>query len=500
MMTIWERIRIHWKEWTPVALGVAMLVLTIFAYLRLLESRKPVRVTFSTGGKLGFRYHLFHTMPEVGRVHGLVISTDIEDSTKAMAMLDAGTCDFALIQGGFDLSRHPNLRLATPMMVETMHLLVKEKLTEEVGAHLGALRGKRLLLGSNPRTGGHFLAVDILKFVGLNPPADGSPGDYFSEAYPLKNLDDSTPPEKWPDAVFLMSIPPAAQLKRLVTTRRYRLVALPLARAYVTSSQQGNDAVPQRLSGEHPAEDAVRRESVIEQVIPAYTYQVDPAVPPVDLPTIGTRLLLVTHRAVRPKVVERMLDTLFDESFRSLLNPSIDPALLQEAPALPLHPGAILYRDRGKPIVTDTLVGTLANTVTVVGPLSGTVLFLWHWVRQFTRRNRERAFESAMKRVRDIETRAVAEERSSAPDREHLFALQDELARLKSAALDHFCQGEIMNPEQLSSVLNQVNHACDTISRLIAHQRDSCSEPSRDSGTAPAFASGVDTTRSAAAT
>ena len=186
---------------------------------------------------------------------------------------------------------------------EPLHLLVKPAIGPEVTRWLLKLEGRRVNLGERG-SGTYCLASAVLAFAGLEP------GRYVAEHRSYAELMAEEDPAALPDAVFTVSTLPSRLARHLVAAHGYRLVELPFAEAFALSTLDESRAI---APGD-PAEE-VRREHVYETVIPAFTYGVEPGVPPAPTHTLGTRLLLVARTSVPAEVVERLIDVLFASQF-----------------------------------------------------------------------------------------------------------------------------------------------------------------------------------------
>jgi hypothetical protein len=262
---------------------------------------------------------------------------------------------------------------------------------------------------------------------------------------------------------------------RLIRSRGYRLVPLPFAEALSLNA----------LTGEGPGKGDARdieRRTVSDTIIPAFTYQMEPAVPPEPLHTLGTRLLLVANDRVPPESIERMIEAVFSPRFAHTTHPPLDHSVLALPPSLDLHPGRVKYEERRLPFISNQKVGVLSNTLSVLGALTGGVVFLWQWWRQRERARQEELFGNYMLQVAGIERRAAEFELSATLQLDPLIDLQRELLRLKSDALDRFAAGEVGGQAALSDLLMPINAARDHIGDLILHVREGIEEEAEAGG------------------
>jgi hypothetical protein len=321
-------------------------------------------------------------------------------------------------------------------------------------------------------SGTHALAGAVLGFVGLAP----GPGGYTPSTLSYADLMGESDRARLPDAVFAVSLPPAPVVKRLAERHRFRLVPLPFASAFALEEPPG---------GGPPAPRGVVRNEVNEALIPAFTYGVDPPVPPEPARTLGTRLLLVAHKDVSPEAIGRVLDTAFTTRFARLALPPLDAKVLDLPSSLPPHDGTRAYLDRNKPLIAEDVIDLLEKELSIGGVVVGGVFFLWRWFLRRVRRRHDLGFGHYLRRVLDVERRAQALESSAEIDLAELLRLQDDLGRLRCEALERFAEGELGGEELMSGFLAHAGDARSYLTRLILHVRDTLEERAQAEGRPP---------------
>jgi TRAP-type uncharacterized transport system substrate-binding protein len=474
-----RRIRRRFRGWGIAGIGVAALFLAAATYFRDLQQRRTIGVTASAGDTSGLRYQLLQALASEAGGHKLKIRlVETGGWSEMVDLVDQGTLDFALIQGGFDLTKHKNIREVAGLNLEPLHLLVKQEIESDVANDLRALKGKVVNLGSGPSTATYYLAQEVLSFAGLSGPSDQGPGDYRPTTFAPDELFEKKDRSALPDALFIVSTLPSVPVQELVRRYNFRLVPLPFDEAFALGALSQGELAPaatRSASGGAREDQAVTvlREHVTDVVIPRFTYQVKPPVPDSELHTLGTRLLLVSHKDTAPEAVYRVLDCIFNTRFAKVLHPPLDPKLLHDLPEAPWHRGTLAYLDRDKPLITGDFMAQVANAVQIGVPLLGSLFCLWQWFHQRSRFRRERSFESYIYKVTDIESRAMEIELAARIDLQSLISLQRDLERIKTDALRKFAEGEMEGAELLSSFLAHVNDARNYLTRLILHQRDS---------------------------
>lgn len=384
-----------------------------------------------------------------------------------LGRIDAGEIDFALVSGALRADRFTHVREVAPLYTEALHLLVKQELAPDVARGFAALRGKVVNFGlAGSSTDG--LAKTVLSLAD-NVRFDGSePAPMIARHEDPGLIDDILSRggrAALPDVVFDLATLPSKIALDYVHKADYRLVAVPFADAFRLSAMISDEAVA--ADGE-----TVERLYTLDTTIPAFTYRIEPPVPEQPLHTLGVPLMLVTHEGVSARTVEQVLETVFDSRFARMHQPPLERSLLAMPARLPLHPGALSFRQRDKPMLTQDDVEALSNGFSVVGALVGGGLFLWQAWRQRRQSRRDELFGGYLVRVADVE-RGVAElELASTIDLEALIALQRDLLRIKATALEDFAGGRLGGQAALFDLLGPINGARDHIAQLLLHVRE----------------------------
>ncbi|MHC5543547.1 type 2 periplasmic-binding domain-containing protein, partial [Singulisphaera rosea] len=279
---------------------------------------------------------------------------------------------------------------------------------------------------------------------------------------------------------FMTSTLPTPAIRELVSKYRYRLIPLPFREAFALGALTAEE--PDR----RPASDqgiALLKEHIYDVVIPAFTYQIDPGVPPQTIHTLGARVLLVANRKVDSGVVDRLLETIFHTHFLKNLLPLQGFAVRDAIPEIPWHPAALRYIQKDDPLVTSSMLEQLGEIVAIFGPTSGGLFCVWQWFRQRTRFHRERSFEAYISKVTALERRAMDLE-LNAPFETNLLGdlhnLHRELGKLKAEALGHFSRGELDGTELITSFLAHINDARTHLTGMIRRLREDAAQKPHD--------------------
>lgn len=464
-----------WRTRVAPLLLVAAIVLAAFAAYKFLwgtnETERNLRM--SAGSKRGTRNELAEFLVERSEPRQLHIELiETSGSVDTLRRVDAGEIDLALVQGGLEMSEKTNVRQLAALYVEPLHLLVREGMYDAVKNNFGALRGRRINL-STAGSGTNLLAREVLEFGGLRASSsDGSPAfepstlGHDAILSRLDKISDSSGDRRQqliaelPDAFFLVATMPSLVAKRLAQEAGYRLVSLPFGEAFGLVSVEEETGDKDRIAQLH-----------LKRIkIPKFTYGVVPPVPSEPCLTIGTRLLLISHKDVPADVVTRVLPLIYEGAIEKLYD--LEP-LDEVLPEYALHKGAIEYRSRNKPIVRSEIVNTLQRLAAVGGPLLGAALALygfWRW-RQVLR------FESYFREVLRLKmlAKGIQLDEEAAPvegnRRQYLEAHLDELQR---RAIYDFSRGYFRGEGVIFNLMSLISDTRQTISQL---EPDSAAAP-----------------------
>ena len=398
------------------------------------------------------------------RRHGLVVELTNRPvgAIEALELIDSpNPIDIALVAGGVTKRDYPNVRQVTALTTMPMHLLARPELAE---GGLARLKGCRLNLAPAD-SATNAVARDILDFAGFRPPREGTSGDYVASTLSspeierrLARLQAATGPgreqvlRELPDAFFNLTPMPSILARDLVAIAGYRLVPLPFAEAYCLD----------RLNQTAPGEIRVDRASFTSTDIPAYTYGIDPAVPPAPCRTVMTRLLLIAYAPTPPDAISRLLATVFDGPVARLADPV---PLRGQVPLFPFHPGTETFMRRNEPFLTPELLAGVGKAGGGLGALaSGIVAFYG-----FLRLRQLRRFEAYYHEIRRIELIARGQESDPGAPSDgaalHRY-LEDRLLDLKSQVLKDFAEGGLKGEGLMSGIVALVNDTRASLDRL----------------------------------
>jgi TRAP-type uncharacterized transport system substrate-binding protein len=470
-----RRLRLIVWKWVAPLVGVTALGLAVFLYFHTPRER-AFRLIVTAGDPLDTRHELAEVLRDEVRARGLTLELrGTVGSEQALDQVEARAVDLALVQGGLAVDGRPNVRQVAALQVEPLHLLVKKELSGEASSHLTALEGKTVNPGE-VGSGTHTLSVEVLGFAGLQPRAGGPGRGYVPVPMSRQQMLGQQDTARLPDAVFIVSSLPSRTAKVLVTRHGYRLVPLRFGEAFALEALSNEER--RGRSQRH----RIDKGRTFAATVPAFTYSVEPPVPAAPLPSLGNRLLLVAHKDVAPQAVLQLVEAVYATEFARIIRPALDPKLMEAPPEFPWHAGARLYQERNQPLVSGELVEYAHKALAIAGAAASGLVVLWQWVKLRNQSLRGEEFKRYINRVTRVEEQAMQIERGHEMDLRALLALQDQLGRLKTEALDRFTEGELEGKELMAAYLAQVNDARAYLTRLISQRRETLEGRARSEG------------------
>jgi TRAP-type uncharacterized transport system substrate-binding protein len=453
--------RLIWK-WVVPLVGVAALGVAVYAYFHAPRNRS-FHLTALAGSTVSTRHQLAEMLrPELEQCGLSLEIRSSHGSEEALDLVNQGQIDLAFVQGGLGVGDRPNVRLVAMLQIEPLHLLVKKELADKVAERLAALDGKTVDIGE-PATGTHTLAAAVLAFAGLTPHVEGKPGGYVVKELDHAKLTTAKRADL-PDAIFLVASLPSLVTTHLVRHHGYQLVPLPFGEAFALSSLAEEKGQP------HTSH-TIDKAHTYATTIPAFTYGVEPPTPPVALPTLGTRLLVVANKDVDPRAIERMIECIYGSKFAQVIRPPLDAKMMDMPPELPWHDGAEAFRQSTRPLVSGDVLNLAQKGTVILGSVGSGAVVLWGWLRRRRQTRKGQEFRKLLNDVTRLDEDAMYMEESGKANVELLLGVRRQLAALRSKVLDRFAEGELDDNELMSSFLAHVNSSRDNLTRLIAQHR-----------------------------
>ena len=456
-MTQRETTRRRLSRWGLVIVALGLVIAGVVIWLPSPKAKPTRRLVLTAGNAVGARDEL------ADRLAAQAIKAQVQievqattGSAKAIESLRAGDIDLALVQGGLQVPDSDRLRQVAVLNVEPLHLLVKPKVAASDAGTFQRLKGCRINV-SKPGSGTNLLALEVLRFAGLQPDTDFEPCQLSYEQ--LMAAEASF--DELPDAVFTVSMLPSPVATQLIQKHGYVLVPMPFSGAFRLQPEPAGGSTSART---------VSHRRVLATSIPAYTYGLDPAAPEADVPTIGYPLQLLANSRVSVEEADRIASIVYDSPIARATEPPLKRERLSSDHEFPIHPGAQQYLDRQAPFDRGKFVEVTEQLVGIAAAVIGSLLFFWQWLSSTRRKGRDRDFLARIKRVIEIEN--VAEEFESNDDLSvgQLLDLQKELRSMRSDMVEDFQSGRIDSIELFSASLKHVSDASEQLMRVILHE------------------------------
>lgn len=435
-------------------IGLLLVGLAVFNYVRV-YCCAPIHLTLSGSDACPLRSQMARTI--CGEVHDAGISLEAvagSSSEAICASINKGDLDLGVVLGGFPQGEYKNVRQIASFGVDPLHLLVRRELLTLGPPTLEMLRGKRVSLGESG-TNGALLAESLVRFAGLRPSSEQRSGDFRAEHMretelhmALQAVRRASPASKasfmaiLPDAVFVVDTIPAPIVDELVTIGGYQLIPLPFSTALHLDSRRDRGRTRNLLENS-------RLESV---AIPAYTYGVNPAVPPASCETVGLRLLLIGNKHVSSSAIFRLLRTL-DGEVASRFH--INLTVADQDCEFPLHSGAAAFAKGRKPMIVGELIEPVQNFFSVAGAAAAGAFGVWGFFRGL----RAVHPDVYLRKIARIERLARGDEQdvqAPALPRDFIDYLEAQLAVVKQAAIDDYAHRRLVGDEALVGILTLI--------------------------------------------
>ena len=324
------------------------------------------------------------------------------------------------------------------------------------------MRGKRVQVGIQG-SGVFALATELLAMAGLRPNADDRPGDYEQFEYShdelwslvrdLRRTKDPQAKQKLldalPDAVFLLCPMPSATATELLLGAGFQLQPLPYADSFRINGT--------RVMGEN--EFRIERRLVKPMKIPANSYGLAPAMPRVEIDTIGVSTIVVARPDLSSEAMHRLITTLYESPFAGEIPPPELSSAHFEYPA----PAALTwYFESRSPVVLRDFVETIQNALSVFGAFSAGVFTVYGYYRRRRGRSAE-AYAAEIGALEHAIWDLINNHPRSDETTECLRRCEIELASIKRRIVEDYTHGRLPSDTVFSNLLSLIADARTTL-------------------------------------
>jgi TRAP-type uncharacterized transport system substrate-binding protein len=448
-----------------VALGVWL------AVPRLIKQETPV-LRMSAGPDSTRRHAVAVYLSEQAARNDLALKlVNSAGSEDCLNRLKAGQLDVAIVSNGITVPDDDGIAVLAAVQLEAVHILVRKELAD--GDYFAEMiRGKRVNLGEQGSTDWQ-LARELLKFVRLRLPSTSQPGDVIPTEFGKTELVNKTRAileargakkdsliAEMPDCLLVLETTPSTVVQQLIEAVDYRIVPLPATRAFLQDNLQNSES----------STTVLEREFLEPTQIATNSYFKTRGYPAADCDTIGVRLLIVARESVPARAVRPLMQTLFEREFSHRILPKSPRDI---ATPYAIHPAAIAYLDRNKPLAVQETMESVNDVFSIFGAFSAGALslygLLWKW------RKRTRKPSDYFAEIRKVELLAYdAETDSMIPVRpgELVKYLDDRLLALRQGLIEDICEGRIKGDQVIANILALLQDARRNLPRLDGQATD----------------------------
>lgn len=386
-------------------------------------------MTISGGEITGNRHYLAKVLQEEARAKGVDLKiVPTHGSIEVLEKLESGELDLAFSQGGLE-PNYANIVHVATIAPELIHFIVKPEIET-----IRDLRGKIVNLGS--KSGGtRVVAGEILRIAGLEPDIDYAETNYGNEQLITMR------PDRLPDVVVNVSFLPSFIADFLVKERGYTLLEIPF-----------------------PSALALRMGWVADSVVPGYTYDAQPPVPPTDIKTIGVNLHLLANERVPARAIEAVLEVLYGAPVASRTRMPLDEDDIALPSGFPLSEGTVDFAARHEPVLSGELMDQLKAAAGLVFSLASGLIVAVRWFRgkpiQAVRHDDE--IKRAIAEVAAIERRADVTEAAE------LGELGARLGLIRASILERMEGLDLSDPSLIGTFLAVESGARERLDRAMA--------------------------------
>ncbi|MBA4020641.1 MAG: hypothetical protein C0483_26070 [Pirellula sp.] len=371
-------------------------------------------------------------------------------SEKCLELLKTNQLDAAIVSSGVVMPGDDDIMVLGALQLEAIHLLVRKDIAQ-ASSLIEGIRGRRINLGEHGSTE-RLVAHEFLRFARLKIPDGAEPGDVSTTEFGKAELIDRARLilradgeqkqrliQELPDGLLVLATMPSQVVQLLVEAAGYEIVPLPAARAFLLDNLQQSD----------PNKTVLQREFLERTSIPSQSYFAKRDFPDRDCETVGVRLLVVARSDVSARSVRALMKTIFEGEFARRILPKSPRDL---ATSYAVHPAAVAYLDRDKPLIVNDLLDWLSNGLSILGAFCAGALALYSLLL----RRRGRRPSDYLLEIRKID-HEVIESETHLPARSKLNELvkrmDQRLLSLRRELIEDLCEGRIKGDQVVSNIL-----------------------------------------------
>ena len=371
-------------------------------------------------------------------------------SEKCLELLKSNELDAAIVSSGVVVPGDDDIMVLGALQLEAVHLLVRKEIAQ-ADSLIEALRGRRINLGEHGSTE-RLLAHEYLQFAHFKLPSADKPGDVVPleigkvelinkarDILQAQGLQRERLIDELPDGLIVLATMPSQIVQLLIEAAGYEVLPLPAVRAFLLDNLQHDDS----------NKTVLQREFLERTTIPSQSYFAKRGFPEHECETMGVRLLVVARKDVPSASVKALMKSIYEGEFVRRILPKSPREL---ATPYAVHPAAVAYLDRDKPLIVNDFLDWLSNGLSILGAFCAGALALYSLLL----RRRGRRPSDYLLEIRKIDHQ-VFESESRSPARSQLNdlvkRLDQRLLGLRRELIEDLCEGRIKGDQVVSNIL-----------------------------------------------
>ena len=451
--------------------SIGCAVLSIWLAAPLLDDHTTPVLRMSAGSDSTRRYTMAVYLCKQATQNDLSIKlTTSAGSEDCLNQLKTGQLDAAIVSSGVVVPDDEDIAVLGAIQLEAVHVLVRKNLAEG-GSLCEMLRGKRVNLGEKGSTE-WLLSQELLAFARLKLPTASQAGDVVPTEYSKAYLIDKARAvsqadgakkdsliQEMPDCLLVVATMPSSIAQTLVEAADYRIVPIPATRAFLSDNLQDSQAKTT----------VIHREFLERTVIPANSYFATSGYPATDCETIGARLLVVARKDVPARAVRPLMKTLFEGEFARRVLPKSPRDI---ATSYAIHPAAVAYLDRDKPLAIKEAMEWFSKGLSVFGAFSAGALSLYGLLwRKKARKPSD--YYAEIRKLDQLTCGGQIDPTSPIGANQLVPDFDDRLQKLRHSLIEDVCEGRIKGDQVIANILLLLKEARRNLPKLGPEAADS---------------------------
>jgi hypothetical protein len=218
------------------------------------------------------------------------------------------------------------------------------------------------------------------------------------------------------------------------------------------------------MQDSHAKITVVEREFLEPATIPACCYFATRGQPATSCETVGARLLVVARSDAPARAIRPLMKTLFEGEFAHRIQPQSPREI---ATPYAIHPAAIAYLDRDKPLAIAEALEWFSSGLSIFGAFSAGALSLYGLLWRRKARNPS-DYYAEIRKLYLLSHDAEFGTTAAAGPKQLFKQLDERLLDLRKSLIEDICEGRIKGDQSVSTILALLKDARQSLARLEA--------------------------------